>query len=399
MSESFRYRAATPDGRIVAGVLNADSRAIALDELRRQRLFPLDIGDAARHTQPIRERRLSRSAALAVSARTLAAVLSAGSTLDRALTFATDQAADEDLQAALRAVHRAVQEGSGFAEALQAHPRVFTPLFITMVSAGEQSGELDSALDRLADHLTEIAELRSQVRASLLYPTLMALAAGIGIGVLVLFVVPRFAAIIAEEGGSLPLSTRMLVGLSTVAVHGWWVLLLATLAAVIGLPAWLRREENRRHMDAWRLRLPYAGDLEMKYATAQFTRALAMLLNSGQSELASLRAARASVWNRALGADIDRGIAEVEQGKSMNAALANTLPPLATQMIAIGEESGRLHDLCMRVAEVYDGEVRRALRTLTAVLEPAFILVFGAVVGFVALAMLQAIYSINRSIF
>jgi type II secretory pathway component PulF len=396
---SYRYRASTVDGQVVEGVVQAASQRSALEELRRQRLVPVEVSPLADSRTTARRRSLSRSNALALFARTVATMLSAGVTLDRALAFAAEQARHPNVALAARQVHTDLQGGASLADAMARHPKVFSSLFVAMVSAGEESGALDEALVRLADHLDELVELRAQMRSSLVYPALMGIAAGAGITVLLLFVVPRFAAMLEEQGGTLPLSTTILVGLSRVVVSGWWLILIAIVLSLAGARTWLARPDNRRRWHAARLKWPLVGDLESKYATARFTRALGMLVRSGRPVLPSLRAARAAVTNLELAAGVERAAEAVSHGKRVNVALSGTLPPLATELIAVGEESGRLDELCLRVADSFDTEVRRTLRTLVAVIEPALILVFGLIVGFVALAMLQAIYGINVSTF
>ena len=200
-------------------------------------------------------------------------------------------------------------------------------------------------------------------------------------------------------GGTLPLSTRLLVGASTLVTKGWWAWLLLGAAAAYAVRSGLARPETRRSWHAARLGWLWVGDTELKYATARLTRTLGLLLKSGVPALPALKIARASVANLAVREGVDRAAAALAEGSALGPALAGTLPPLALQMIAVGEESGRLDELCLRVADTYDAEVRRALRTGVTLLEPALILFFGALVGFVALAMLQAIYGINLKAF
>jgi general secretion pathway protein F len=397
--QQYRYRASTSAGAVVDGVVQAPSKNTAIEELRRQQLYPVELATVVE--SPTRGRRgaLGKTPALALFARTIATMLTAGLPVERAVSFAATQSPNANLRNAGSQIHQSLQNGSSFAEALQEHPDTFSPVFVTMVAAGEASGDLDDAFSRLAEHLEELSALRSQIGTTLLYPALMAVAAGTGILVLLLFVVPRFVGMLAEEGGTLPLSTKLLVAVSQVVVHGWWIMLIIGGVAVVALRAWLANPENKRRLHAWRLNIPLIGELEIKYATARFTRALGMLLKAGRSEISSLRAARATVVNREMEANLDRAIEDISHGKSVYLALGSTLPPLATELIAVGEQTGQLDDLCLRVADAYDGDVRRVVRTLVALLEPAFIVVFGLIVGFVALAMLQAIYSINRSVF
>jgi general secretion pathway protein F len=400
MTARYRYRAANAGGRVVEGVLQAPSRQTALAELERQHLFPVAIdevvvaGGAAPAT-----RRLGRRAAVTLWTRSAATLLSAGLPLDQVLGFTASHSGHADLTDALKQVRRAVQGGSDLATALAQHPRYFDQLFTATVSAGESSGALDTVFERLAEHLEEGAELRSQVRSALLYPALMAVVGGLGVIVLLSFVIPRFATIFADVGGNLPLTTRILITISQIVTQGWWAWLLLAALAIYAIPTALARPAAKRRWHGARLELPWIGDLERKYMTAQFARTLGLVLRSGLPVLPALGIARTSAGNVVIREGLDRASMSVAEGSALAPALAGTLPPLALQMIAVGEESGHLEDLCLRVADTYDGEVRRALRTTVALIEPAMILIFGALVGFVALAMLQAIYGINLNAF
>jgi type II secretory pathway component PulF len=288
-----------------------------------------------------------------------------------------------------------VQGGATLAAALRRHDAVFGALIPAMAAAGEESGALDRAMATLADHLDEANDLRGQVRSALVYPAIMAGASAAGITVLLAFVVPRFTAMLQETGGTLPLSTRVLVGVSHVVTTWWWLWLLLALGAIVAARAWLGDGANRRRFHAARLRWPVVGAIETSFSTARFTRALGMLLGSGMPVLAALRIARGTVSNLALGAALDRAAEDVSHGVRIASALAPVLPPLGAQLLAVGEETGRVPDLARQVADTYDRELKRALRSAVALVEPALILFFAVLVGFVALAMLQAIYSVN----
>jgi general secretion pathway protein F len=397
MIRRFRYRAATPEGQHVEGVLQAPSRQTVLESLHRQRLYPVAVDEEATSRLPGRGSRTGTRTALALWARNTATLLGAGLPLDRALGFTAEHLGNDNVRDALRRARHEVQGGASLADALAAQPNVFSPIFAAMISAGEATGQLDLVFERLADHLEEGAELRSQVRSALMYPILMSAVAGLGVAVLLGFVVPRFTAILEDVGGTLPLSARLLVGASAVVTGWWWLWLPLLLAMRYALLMALRRADVQRRWHGSRLRWPLVGDLELKYATAQFTRTLGLLLQSGFPILPALRIARTTVPNRALQEGVERASAAVGEGSALAASLGETLPPLAVQMLAVGEESGRLDELCLRVADTYDGQVRRTLRTMVGFIEPAMIILFGGLVGFIALAMLQAIYSINTS--
>ena len=399
MTASYRYRAAGPSGQIVEGVLQAPSRQRVLAELQRQHLYPVAVDEVAAGVAEGRRRRVGRRAALTLWTRSTATLLGAGVPLDRALGFGGAHLGHEGLETALRDVRRAVRNGGALAEALGRHGRYFDPLYVATVSAGESTGALDAVFERLADHLEETGELRSQVRSALIYPVLMAVVTLLGTAVLLGFVVPRFADIMADVGGELPLTVRILMAASAV-VTGWWWLWLGLLAAAsLALRRGLEQPATLRRWHAARLELPWIGEFERKYLTARFARTLGLLLRSGLPMLQALRIARASAGNLVFQEGVDRAAAAVAEGGHLASALGGTLPPLAAQMLAVGEESGQLEALCLRVADAYDADVRRTLRTLVALVEPAMILVFGTLVGFVALAMLQAIYGINFTAF
>lgn len=395
----YRYRAATSEGQVVEGVLQAQSPRMILDALHQQRLYPIAVEEEGTGRAGSRRSRLTSRAALTLWARNTATLLEAGLPLDRALAFTIEHLGNDTVRDALKRVRREVQGGASLAEALAAQPKVFAPMFGAMIAAGEATGQLDAVFDRLADHLEEGAELRSQVRSALVYPALMAGVAGLGVLVLLGFVVPRFTAILEEMGGTLPASTRALVVLSSFLTGWWWLWLPMLVGGTYVTVTALRRPDVQRAWHRKRLRWPWVGELELKYATAQFTRTLGLLLRSGLSILPALRIARSTVPNVAIRDSVERASAAVGQGAALAPSLAEVLPPLAVQMLAIGEESGRLDVLCLRVADTYDAEVRRSIRGMVALIEPGMIIIFGGLVGFVALAMLQAIYSINTSAF
>ncbi|MEO6055417.1 MAG: type II secretion system F family protein [Gemmatimonadales bacterium] len=399
MLGQYRYRAATTNGQVVEGMVQAPSRQSVLETLHRQRLYPVAVDEVAAGRGAPRRGRMRASEALAAWARTTATLVGAGLPLDRALAFAAQHLGHEGVRGALDRVRREVQAGADLADALAAQPKVFGPIFPAMAAAGEATGQLDAAFDRLAEHLEERAELASQVRSALIYPALMAVVSGLGVLVLLGFVVPRFTAMLAEAGGSLPASTRLLVALSALLTGWWWVWLPVLVVGGYAMATALRRPDVRRRLHLARLGWPWVGDLELKYATAQSMRTLGMLLRSGLPILPALRIARTTVPNLGLREVMERAAAAVGEGGRLAPSLAEALPPLAVQMLAVGEESGRLDELCLRIAETYDAEVRRAVRTVVALIEPAMIVLFGGLVGFVALAMLQAIYSINTSAF
>lgn len=396
----YRYRAATATGQLVEGNVSADSERLAIEELRRQTLVPVSVRSADESATPPRRviQLTSKADDIAAAFRSLAALVGGGASLDRALDFTATHATHTSVRAALGKVRGDVQNGQSLATALKAQHELFGAIAPALVRAGEESGALADALARTADQLDRARALRTQLRDALLYPLLLGTVASMGILVLLLYVVPRFVTMLQGTGGALPRSTRLLVALSHALTGYWWAWVGLIVLAALGASAWLRRPENRDRWHATRLNVPVSGALERSTWTARFTRALGSMLASGAPLLSSLRIARDGVGNTALGAQLDRAIARVERGERLASSLDSVLPPLATQLLGIGEESGSLDAMSLRVADTYEDEVHRRLKTLVALVEPALIVLFGGLVGFVALAMLQAIYSINASV-
>jgi type II secretory pathway component PulF len=396
-SQQFRYRAATADGRLVDGVLAAASERAALASLEERALVPVELTVATGQAHAHRQRGTSQQDALGIWTRTLATMLKAGLTLDRALAFVTATAANAKVVRASLQIREAVQRGESLASALRREQHVFSPVVVAMIAAGEEAGALDTAFARTADYLEEQHALRERLRAALSYPALLAIIASIAVVVLMLFVVPRFASMLQELGGTLPVSTRLLLGVSELAQRWWWLAGLTLLALIAGARAWLANPARREQWHAARLRFPVSGAIEEGLESARFLRTCATLQESGATVLASLTGARAAVVNSAYGRRLDQAIEDVRRGRTIATAMAGLLPPLALELVAAGEESGSLPELAMQAGVRADEDAQRSLRRLVTFVEPTLILLFGLLVGFVALAMLQAIYSVNAA--
>jgi general secretion pathway protein F len=399
VNESFRYRAATATGEVVEGILTAASTRDAADELRRQTLVPVSIESATRQAVGSRATgaRTGKRESLTTSVRTIATLLSAGVSVERAIDFATRHASHPEVADAFRAIQLDVQRGAMLSEAVRRQP-LFGAFAAAVCRAGEESGTLDQALVRLADWYEQELELRSQIRSALTYPALMGIVAGIGVAVLLILVVPRFVAILGDIGAELPVSTRILVGASALVVNWWWLWLIGIGATILATRWWIKQPGNRRRWHAARLNLPGVGALERNSLTAQFTNAWGVLLNSGTPMLAALRVAREGIGNESIANELETAVEKVARGERVSESLAGALTPLAVELLSAGEESGRLPEMCARVASVHEQSAQRSVRTLVKLIEPVLILVFGAVVGFIALAMLQAVYSVNAGV-
>lgn len=395
MTARFRYRAANPAGDVLEGSLSSPSRSAALEDLRRQSLVPIEIEEDSAERSSMPSGSMNRAEAMKLWTRSMATMLGAGINLERALSFSGTQARSREVANAINEIRTDVHRGVSLAAAMRKHARLFGTVHIALVSAGEETGALAPVMERLAAHLEEEAELRGRLRSALMYPAIMAFVTTLGLVVMVLFVIPRLAAMLHEAGGTLPFSTRLLIGVSSFFAK-WWPLL-AGIAALAAweFKRWINSPGNRMRWHGVRLRIPVVGEMEREFGAARFTRTLALLLSNGTPILSALRIARSGVSNEALAGAIEKATTGVSEGRRMSAELAGVLPPAALQLLSVGEETGKLGELSLRAAENYEADLARRLRVSIGLIEPALIVIFGAIVGFVAIAMLQAIYSIN----
>lgn len=391
----FGYRAADERGEVIEGEIEAPSEQSAIDSLRRRALWATAVWPRSAAASARRSRR-APPGALATTTRAMASLLASGITLDEALGYSSTNAQGDELQAAFGGVRAAVRHGRSLSDAFQSQP-VFPLLFAALAATGEATGSLHGALERLAEHLERTDALRERMRSALLYPAMLAVAATIGVSVIMLVVVPRFSVLLEQTGSALPLSTRVLLAVSAAVAVGWKLALVAALAAALGWRQWTARAGNRQRWHQARLQWPVTGVLERDIAAARYTRTLALAVPSGVELLTAMRLARGAVQNLSVNAALEESEVAVGRGDSLASALSGVLPPLAVQLVAAGEASGSLGVLAGRAADSLDAQVQQSLSRAVTLVEPILILVFGGLIGFVALGLLQAIYGINAA--
>jgi general secretion pathway protein F len=401
----FRYRATDHDGRIVEGTIDAGEVGAVVARLHDRGLIPLRIGASEPEAAPRRGRvglpRLAiRSGVskreLLVFTQELSTLLKAGLPLDRSLASLASVSDNPVLRGAVTDVLQSVQGGKSLAEALGNHPKVFPSIYVKMLRAGETGGFLDQVLERLADYLERAQEVRDELLSAMMYPLFVTLVMGMSMIFLLTFVVPKFTDLFATSGKAMPVPTRLLLALSTALASYWWVLLAVAVGGAYGFRAWVRTPQGRLTWDHWKLRLVVLGDLVRKTEVAGLSRTLGTLLRSGVPMLQALGIVRQVVGNQVIG----RAVAEVEVGAREGAGVAGplartgVLPPLALQMISVGEETGRLEEMLLGAAEHLEKDVRNRLQRLVSLVEPAMILVMGVGIGFIVVSMLLGIFSI-----
>lgn len=394
---AFSYRAATAHGQVLQGVEEAASPGALERALAGRGLYPMAVVPAPARAAPHRGRRVGRRAAAGEAIRHLALLLDAGFPLDRSLGIAGRLASHAAVSRALDEVRSRVRAGRPLADALAGAPRLFPPLVIGMTRAGERGGTLGPALERLAGHLEREEALRAQMLSALLYPAVLVIAGGATLAVLLLYVLPKFAGMFAELGVALPASTALLIAVGH-ALGRWWPAIVAGgVSIAAGAAVWRRTRAGRAALDRALLRAPIIGSLRRLLAAARFGWALGALLESGLPILPALDIAADALADTAVAAGIARVHQEVRVGVRLVDALRRThlFPPLFVEMVALGEEAGRLPRMLERGARTAEEELARGIARAVRLVEPALIVMFGSVVGFVALGLLQAIYGIR----
>ncbi len=398
---AFTYEAVDTAGKRVRGELDALDSSALTRALEARGLLVLDV-QHANATPPLRSIGFplrTRREVLEVT-RALASLLPAGMPLARALAAASNVASG-GVRTALDSVRERVERGEALATAMAHHADLFSPVYLGLVRAGEKSGNLSSAFEHLSVQLEREEQLRAKLLSASVYPLLLATLGGIAIVVLLLFVIPRFAALLEGTGAVLPRSTAIVLAVSTSIQALWPVVLLAGLL-IVALAAWSRTTENgRRLITLAELRIPLVRRFLSDHLAGQFARLLGTLLKGGATVVTALNDTAAAVGNPVARDESVRVRDRVHEGSSLNGALAegSLFPPLLAQLVAVGEQSSNLPMFLLKAADMFEQKTERTVQRLVTVLEPMMIVLFGGIVAIVALALLQAIYGINAGTF
>lgn len=397
---SFIYKAVNAQGRSTEGRLEAaDTRAAAF-RLQSMGLIPVSIEEPSRRgtsiLPKIQFQRVSRKDILFFTEE-LYTLVHAGLPLDRSLAIAAELAPKAALRAVIEDVLKQIKGGKSLAEALAAHPKHFTRLYVNMIRAGEAGGVLDVILERLVEFERAADELRSYLIASLIYPCLLTAVGMASVGILLYFVIPKFASIFADVGAAIPPETQVLLALSTFTRSYWWVVAVSAALVAVAFRQWRRTPKGSRIWDTVKLRAPLLGPTVLKIEVARFARTLGTLTASAVPLIAGVRIVQDIAHNQIVAEGISKIAAGAKRGEGVAKPMrdAGVFPGLAVHLVEVGEETGRLDLMLLQIADVYDKDVRSSVKALTAVFEPTIILVMGVLVGGVVLSMLMAIFSIN----
>jgi type II secretory pathway component PulF len=406
----FAYRARDAQGGLVEGVLDCPDRAVAIRQIELQHCVPIRIEvlgtepkvvsqAGALPEAPTKNLKIPHGQLL-IFTEQLAHLLQAGMTLDEALSILKKRLKQPRVQQMTHTLHQGLIDGRSFSQALSGMPRIFQPLYVNLVAAGEASGALPQILLRLVKHLMQAKDLRDRVQQALIYPAFLALAGAVLVTIFITFMVPQLTGFMAQTGGALPLPTRILLQVHHAITGYWWAGILAVIGAVVGFRAFVRAEEGRIAWDRFRLLIPgYGGVIRHRYY-AQFSRTLGTLMENGVPLLRSLDLVTEIAGNRFLEVKLGEVRKAVIDGATLSAALQEQkmFPDLFTDMMSVGEQTGHFAETTQAIADVYERELDRSVGIISQLIPPIVIVVIAVLVGLVVFSILSAVFEMTHSL-
>jgi general secretion pathway protein F len=397
----FEYKAVAPNGETVQGTMEAASQDMVVLKLQEAGNIPLMARPSGSGGFSLFSLKLGRrgmnSREVGEFTQQLSTLLGAGLPLDRSLQVLLDLTENERVKRTVLEIRDRVREGGSLSDALEEQHGAFNRLFVNMVRAGEVGGTLDVTLARLTDYLERSRDLKDSVISALIYPVLLLVLAAGSLILLLVYVIPQFTPIFEELGGDLPFITKLVLGVGSILQNFWWAIALLTALAVAQFRRMLADAEKRFAWDSRVLSMKWVGDLVGKMETARLTRTLGTLLTNGVPLLSALSIARNVITNTVLRKEVSDAVREVKTGGGLarNLAKSGRFPRLALQMISVGEETGQLDSMLMKVSDTYDIEVRNTIDRLLSIFTPVVTLLLAVMIGTIVLSVLVAILSIN----
>ncbi len=398
----YVWKAMDLTGAKATGEVDADTKQAVADQLKSRGLIVLDISD--KHSS--REINLGflkrvKPTDLTIMTRQLSTMVSSGMTILRALYVLEAQTENELLVETITQVRKDVEAGLALSDALERHPKIFSPLFVAMTRAGETGGVLESSMMRIADQLEKDDNLRRQVKSAMTYPIVVISFAVIILVALVTFLVPVFVGVFKQFGGELPFITKITVTMSKAMTGYWWAVILVVGFIVWAFKKWKASEKGRGQWDAFRLRIPAKiGDIVQKVALARWSRTLSALVSAGVPLMQALDITARTAGNRVVEDVMASVIDSVKQGGTIAEPLraAPVFPGMVVAMVAVGEETGALDQMLSKIADFYEDQVDASVKSLTSILEPLMLVVVGGMVGFIVISMYLPLFKVYDSI-
>jgi type IV pilus assembly protein PilC len=417
----FHYIALDQNGQEVAGELDASNEAEAINTLRQSQLYPTQVAQEGKGDAAVKKKAKStasksqgktvkaganakvKAKSLMVFTRQLATLIDSGLPLLRGLTVLSRQEPNPIMKSTIATLAENVQTGSTFSETLTQYPRIFNKLYVNMVKAGELGGVLEIVLNRLAEYQEKAQKLKNKVMAAMIYPIVVMVIAVLILVFLMLVIVPKFEKIFEEMLGSrdkLPWLTKVVIGFSNWMYSNILWLVLGVTVITIGWKLFASTVGGRRSIDGWKLKLPLFGDVQRKTAISRFTRTLGTLVTSGVPILQALNITRETAGNAIVSESIVKVHDAVKEGESMVAPLESSkvFPPMVISMVDVGEETGQLPEMLLKIADVYEDEVDNSVSALTSMLEPIMIVILALIVGTIVLALFMPLIEVIKQL-
>ncbi len=403
MATTFEYRAKDSDGKVKKGTIEAPTQTAAATALRGKGLSPLSLSETAAVNSGLKKEikipgltDRVKAKEVAIFSRQFATMINAGLSLLRSLSILSDQTESKALADIIDLVKADVERGTSLSAAMEQHPKAFNQLYTAMVKAGEVGGVLDDTLLRLADTLEAQVALRSKIKSAMMYPIAVFGLVIFIVAAMIIFVVPMFEALYADLGGELPGATKFLLLLSKLVTTYWWAVIIVSVGSLVSFKRWIATTGGRSTFDAIKLKLPIFGNLIHKTAIARFSHTLAALTKTGVPILQAMDIVSDTAGNAVVARAVQDVKASVAEGESIAAPLRDhpVFPPMVVQMIAVGEETGALDTMLEKVGDFYDSEVEAMVEGLTSLIEPLLIVVLGATVGGMLIALYMPMFNI-----
>jgi len=397
----YEYVAITPEGERFTGRVEAESREEALGRIKETGRQPVRV-EATKAEAPTEVTTVARSRRITASEitqfmRQFADLTMAGLTLDRGLTVLSEQSENARMQALMEQIQAEVRSGSALSQSFERHPRYFSPMVVNMLRAGEMSGTLGEVLERLAQFAEKEQARKAQILSAMVYPAVLLVIAVSTLIFLLTFVVPRLSSVFEDLGAQLPLPTRLLLFVTHLLTTWWWAIVAVLVGLWLAYGVYRRTEAGAYQVDLWTLRMAVMGKVWRKVVVARFARALGTLVAGGVPILEALHIAGQAAANRMYVRAAEELEERVKSGETISVAMRESghFPPVLIHMTAVGEETGDLARVLLRVAETLDGEAETAMKRLTTLIEPAIVLLMGGFVGFIVLSILLPVFQAN----
>ena len=396
---TYQYTAKDKDGRSISGTLDAASETAAAELLHQKALIILTVKSIKKKAVTSKENKVGIDD-LVIFSRQLATMVEAGIPLVQALSILAEQIEHPGLKNVVFMVRKDIEAGTSFSDALAKHPNIFSELFINMVQAGEVSGMLDEVLDRLATYLEKSAAITRKVKSSLVYPALVVSMSILITAVLLLKVVPTFKGIFDALGGTLPIPTQILIGVSDILKKYFLFLIVFLIVLIVLFKKYINTKSGKYNFDAQKLKMPVLGPVFRKLAVARFARTFSTLVKSGVSVLNALGIVAKTAGNSVVEEAIANCRTAVREGEPISRPLAKSgvFPPMVTRMISVGEQTGQLEKMLTKIADFYDEQVDAAVSALTSIIEPLVIAFLGVLIGGIVISLFMPIFKITQLI-